>query len=173
MIHVESAPGQGSRFVILLPCCDQTTQKKDITVIPSIKEPGMIFGTVLVVEDEETLRLAVAKMLRKAGFSVIEAGDGTTAVSLFRVDERRIDVVLLDLTLPKMSGREVLEELRRIQPGVKVILTTAFSQSRALYSIDEQDLWGFVRKPYQISELTSLLRVACLDKPKMNDHSKG
>jgi PAS domain S-box-containing protein len=167
-ISVESAPGQGSRFEILLPCFDQATQEtKGITVTPSTKEPLAIAGTVLVVEDEETLRLAVSMMLRKAGFSVIEAGDGTTGVNLFRANERKIDVVLLDMTLPGMSGREVLEELQRIQPGVKVILTTAFSQARALSSIAEQHLWGYVRKPYQLSELTSLLRKACLDEPKI------
>jgi len=173
-INVESAPGQWSRFEILLPCFDQAAQKtKGITVTPSAKEPGTIAGTVLVVEDEETLRLAVSKMLRKAGFPVIEAGDGTTGVNLFRANDRKIDVVLLDMTLPGMSGREVLEELRRIQPGVKVILTTAFSQAGALSSIGEQHLWGFVRKPYKLSELTSLLRIACLDKPKKSGSAAG
>jgi two-component system cell cycle sensor histidine kinase/response regulator CckA len=173
-ISIKSAPGQGSRFEILLPCIDQVMQEtRDITVTPSAKEPGTIVRTVLVVEDEETLRLAVSKMLRKAGFSVIEAGDGTTAANLFRANERKIDVVLLDMTLPGMSGREVLEELRRIQPGVKVILTTAFSQASALSSIGEQHLWGFVRKPHKLSELTSLLRIACLDKPKMSGSAAG
>jgi two-component system cell cycle sensor histidine kinase/response regulator CckA len=173
-ISIKSAPGQGSRFEILLPCVDQVMQEvRDITVTPSAKEPGTIFRTVLVVEDEETLRLAVSKMLRKAGFSVIEAGDGTTAANLFRANKRKIDVVLLDMTLPGMSGREVLEELRTIQPGVKVILTTAFSQASALSSIGEQHLWGFVRKPYKLSELTSLLRIACLDKPKMSGNAPG
>jgi two-component system cell cycle sensor histidine kinase/response regulator CckA len=104
---------------------------------------------------------------------VIEAGDSTTAANLFRANERKIDVVLLDMTLPGMSGREVLEELRRIQPGVKVILTTAFSQASALCSIDEQHLWGFVRKLYKLSDLTSLLRMACLDKPKMSGKAAG
>ena len=172
-INVKSAPGQGSRFEILLPCFDQAMQEtRDITATSSAKEPGTVAGTVLVVEDEEILRLAVSKMLRKAGFSVIEAGDGTTAANLFRANERKIDVVLLDMTLPGMSGREVLEELRRIQPGVKVILATAFSQASALSSIAEQHLWGYVRKPYQFSELTSLLRKA-LDKPRMSGNAAG
>jgi len=104
---------------------------------------------------------------------VIEAGDGTAAANLFRVNEGRIDVVLLDMTLPGMSGREVLKELRRIQPRVKVILTTAFSQASALSSIAERHLWGFVRKPYQLSELTNLLRIACQDKPKISGDAAG
>jgi PleD family two-component response regulator len=84
----------------LLPYIDQVMQEtRDITVTPSAKEPGTIVGTVLVVEDEKTLSLAVSKMLRKAGLSVIEARDGTTAANLFRANERKIDVVLLDMTL--------------------------------------------------------------------------
>src|SRR5262249_44730470 len=125
-INVVSAPGQGSRFEILLPCIPQPAGDKKDTAVPasaSQRETGG--GTVLVVEDEEVLRLAVSKMLAKERFSVIEAGDGTTGANLFRANEAKIDVVLLDLTLPGLSGREVLKELRRIRPDVKVILTTA------------------------------------------------
>jgi signal transduction histidine kinase len=96
-INVKSAPGQGSRFEILLPCFDQAVQEtRDITVTSSTKEPGPISGTVLVVEDEEILRFAVSKMLRRAGFSVIEAGDGTTAANLVQANKSKIDVVLLE-----------------------------------------------------------------------------
>jgi CheY-like chemotaxis protein len=126
-----------------------------------------------VVEDEEVLRVAVSKMLRKEGFSVIEAGDGITGINLFRANEPKIDVVLLDVTLPGMSGREVLEELQRIRADVKVILTTAFSRDQALSSIGGSNPWGYVRKPYRLSELTSLLRKACLDRPEMNAGAAG
>ena len=161
-INVVSASGDGSRFEILLPCIDQPARDtRDIAVSAGVREPGSVAGTALVVEDEEVLRVAVSKILRKEGFAVIEAGDGTTGANLFRANEPKIDVVLLDVTLPGMSGREVLEELRRISPGVKVILTTAFSQDQALSSIVGQHPWGYVRKPYRLSELTSLLRKAC------------
>ena len=91
-----------------------------LSAVPaSARESGRVAGTVLVVEDEEILRLAVSKMLRKESFSVIEAGDGTTGANLFQINEPRIDVVLLDVTLPGMSGRDVLKEMRRIRPDVK------------------------------------------------------
>ena len=93
-------------------------------------------------------------------------------VNVFRANERKIDVVLLDLTLPRLSGREALEELRRIQPGVKVILTTAFDQASALSSIAGQPPWGYLRKPYEISELENLLRKA-LDNPRMSGNAAG
>ena len=169
-INVVSAPGQGSRFEILLPCMAQPARDPAEILAPaSAHDSRKVAGTVLVVEDEEILRLAVSKMLRKEEFSVIEAGDGTTGANLFRANEPRIDVVLLDVTLPGMSGRDVLEEMRRIRPDVKVVLTTAFNQDNALSSIGEQLPWGYVRKPYQFRELIGLLRKACLDKPKMSD----
>jgi DNA-binding response OmpR family regulator len=128
---------------------------------------------VLVVEDEEVLRRAVSKMLRKERFSVLEAGDGTAGADLFRAHESGIDAVLLDLTLPGMSGREVLSELRRIRPDVKVILTTAYSQENALSAIGEQRPWSYVRKPYQFSDLLNLLRKACLEKAQSKGRAAG
>jgi len=169
-INVESASGQGTLFQILLPCIHQSVREtKDITVTPLNREAGSVTGkTVLVVEDEQMLRVAVSKKLRIEGFSVIEAGDGTAGANLFRENETKIDVVLLDVTLPGKSSREVLEELRRIRPRLKVILTSAFDRDRALVSIGREHVSGYIRKPYQLTELTSLIRKACLDEPKMS-----
>jgi two-component system, cell cycle sensor histidine kinase and response regulator CckA len=169
-INVESASGQGSRFQILLPRIDPAVPvTKDISVDPLTREAENVTGTVLVVEDEQILRVAVSKKLRIEGFSVIEADDGTAGASLFRENETKIDVVLLDVTLPGSSSREVLQELRRIRPGVKVILTSAFNQDKALVSIGGQHVWGYVRKPYRLNELTNLVRNACLEQPKMRN----
>jgi two-component system cell cycle sensor histidine kinase/response regulator CckA len=171
-INVASALGQGSRFEVLLPCIDRPAwDTTDVAARASARESSRVAGTVLVVEDEEILRLAVSKMLRKERFSVIGAGDGTSGANLFRVNEARIDVVLLDLTLPGMSSRDVLKEMRRIRPDVKVVLATAFNKDNALSSIDEQYPWGYVRKPYQFRELINLLRRACQDKPKMSGNA--
>ncbi|HXA51988.1 MAG TPA: PAS domain S-box protein, partial [Candidatus Acidoferrum sp.] len=122
VIRVESELGKGSRFEILLPSTSERAWG-------SIVAPGSdteVPGTCLVVEDEEALRVAVSRMLRKRGFSVLEAGDGKTAVAVFRAQASEIDAVLLDMTLPGMSGPEVLHALRRIRPDVRVILTTAY-----------------------------------------------
>ncbi len=164
-IHVVSAPGQGSRFEMFLPCVQQLDRDKPpVRSIPtgsissaSASSAGVV-GTVLVVEDEGTLRAATSKMLRKAGFTVIEAGDGTTGVALFQANRGNIDVVLLDMTLPGLSGREVVEELRRVQPDTKVVLTTAYSRDMALTAFGGQHSWHFIRKPYRLRELIDLLR---------------
>ena len=114
-------------------------------------------GNILLVEDEETLSLAVSKMLRKRGFSVLQAGDGITAVDLFRANQPAIDVVVLDLTLPAMSGEQVFRELRLIQPDVRVILTTAYGREKALTALGGLQPWHFLRKPYAFGELMNLL----------------
>jgi two-component system, cell cycle sensor histidine kinase and response regulator CckA len=115
-----------------------------------------------VVEDEDELRQAVSKLLRKRGFGVVEARDGRAAVDLFRANQQTIDVVLLDLTLPGMTGREVLEELRRLRPDLKVIITTAYSRDTALKALGGQHAWFYIRKPYRAVELVDLLQDICL-----------
>jgi PAS domain S-box-containing protein len=162
-ITVTSAPGQGSRFEVLLPCAHQAVVGG--TEVPEApKEVGAFAGTVLIIEDEDSLRLAVSKMLRRKALDVIEAADGKSGIDLFRANVRRIDVVLLDLTLPGMSGGEVLQELRRVQAGAKVLITSAYSRDWVEDAIGEQQPWLYIRKPYQFSELISVVRDICLEK---------
>ena len=111
-----------------------------------------------MIEDEESLRLAVCKMLRKSGFSVLDAEDGTSAVDIFRANHLQIGVVLLDLTLPGLNGREILTELRRLRPDIKVIVTTAYSRETASASLNGHNSWSFIRKPYRLADLMQLLR---------------
>jgi DNA-binding response OmpR family regulator len=89
-------------------------------------------GTVLMIEDEEMLRRAVSKLLRENGLRVLEAGDGRAAVELFRTHASEVDVVLLDVTLPGLSGREVLRALREsVNDLVGMIRRTCLSEQRA------------------------------------------
>jgi PAS domain S-box-containing protein len=165
IINVTSALGQGSRFEVLLPCAGQAeAAPSDISVPAPEGEVGNLAGTVLFIEDEDALCLAVSKMLRRKGLQVIEAADGKTGIDLFRASAPQIDVVLLDLTLPGMSGGEVLRELRRIQPDMKVIIMSAYSEDRVREAIGEQQPWLYIRKPYQFSELIVLVRNVWLDK---------
>lgn len=132
----------------------------DIAAPASAGDVASVIGTVLMVEDEDTLRIPAAKMLRRKGFIVIEACDGSAAVDLFRANEPEIAVVLLDMTLPVMNGPEVFAELRRLRPDVKVILTTAHSRQAALAALAGQQVWDFVRKPYLLNNLVNLVRDA-------------
>ena len=164
-INVVSAPGQGSRFEILLRCNGQLAEGNGrMTAFPALVDPERLAATVLVVEDEDTLRHAVCKMLRREGAAAIEAANGKTGVDMFRARAPGIDVVLLDMTLPGMSGQEVLGEMRRIQPDVKVIVTSAYSQGWAQTVIGGHEPWLYIRKPYRFNELIDLLRKVCLER---------
>jgi CheY-like chemotaxis protein len=117
-------------------------------------------GIILVVEDEEMLLLAVSKMLRKKGYSVLGAADGTSAVNLLHEHEGKIGLVLLDVTLPGLSSREVFDEARRVTPGIRIVLTSAFGQGviDSLFAGTTVD--HFLRKPYRLAALIELLRNA-------------
>jgi CheY-like chemotaxis protein len=117
-------------------------------------------GTVLMVEDNEPLRFCISENLRHHGFSVIEAGDGGSAIAFFAEHAAVIDVVLLDIDLPVMSGREVFEAIEQIRPGVKVILTTAYSEAMVVRSLGSQRPWALVHKPYRAIDLLPLIEAA-------------
>jgi PAS domain S-box-containing protein len=156
-IRLSSTPGKGTTFEILLPCVPQPAQPPATAILTAITGPSADAQvTVLVVEDEDRLRLAVSKMLRKKGFYVMEAADGSAAIPRLQSDSR-IDLILLDATIPGISSPEVLEEARRVWPGIKVILTSAYSREMATAPFGARQLQGFIRKPFQLDSLVRLL----------------
>jgi CheY-like chemotaxis protein len=111
---------------------------------------------VLFVEDEDPLRRAVSKMLGKRGVSVIEAGNGWAALDAIRDRNNSIDVLFLDITLPGASGREVLEEARRLRPEMRVIVTSAYREEMAATSL-QSTIEHFIRKPYRLDDVMRLI----------------
>ena len=116
--------------------------------------------SILIVEDEELLRQAVSTALRKKGFSVIEARDGSAGMDLMRRHLEDINVILLDVTLPGRSSKEILVEARRIRPDLKVILTSAYDRNTVDISFSGLPITHFIRKPFQLSDLTGVLQDA-------------
>ena len=139
-----------------LACVAQESNRKEERLVPS-----RIVGTVLMIDDNEVLCSAISIVLRTQGFRVLEAHDGRSGVDLFLVHEPAIDVVVMDLSLPRLPGREVLRDLQQIRPGVKVILTTSFSEDSAGRALGGLHPWGFLQKPYLLGELVDMLKKAC------------
>ena len=160
-IHVTSQPGEGATFDVLLPCAEAPDCADSGRISPvEDSAPPVPRAAVLVVEDEEQLRLAVAKMLRKAGLEVFEAGSGSAAIDLLRARGREIEAILLDLTIPGSSSQEVVVEAARARPDVKVILTSAYAEEVAMQMTNHPLVCAFIRKPFKLGDLIQTLRSA-------------
>jgi CheY-like chemotaxis protein len=160
-IHLVSAPGDGATFQVFLPCTSKVALEiPSATRSNAAQQTTVRTGTILLVEDEELLRFAVSKALQKRGFSVIEAGDGSAAMDLMRTHLHDIDVVLLDVTLPGISSRDILEEAQRTRPSLKVILSSAYDKKTVEASFSGLRITHFIRKPFQLVDLASMLQEA-------------
>lgn len=161
-ISIASAPGKGSTFQIFLPCAEHGDPATQGDISPTKDEAlPCQAGTILIVEDEEPLRQPISKMARKAGHSVIEASDGSAALGMIRARQCHIDVLLLDVTLPGASSREVFAEARRLRPDMRVIVTSAYSEAMAAASLAGKPE-RFIRKPYRLDDLMESIREAIL-----------
>ena len=99
-------------------------------------------------------------MLSRMGFTVLTAADGQDAVDLYRKRKDEISLVVLDLTMPRMDGQEAFRELRELDPKVRVIVSSGYTEQEATARFSDQCLAGFLQKPYSMAQLTELLRVA-------------
>jgi DNA-binding response OmpR family regulator len=111
-----------------------------------------------VLEDEDTLRQAVVKVLRSSGFEVFEAANGSAAIDVLRRSGAKIDVILLDMTFPGPSCHEVVAEYAQARPDAKVILTSAYSEEMARATINGRQIRRFVRKPFHIADVVKIVR---------------
>jgi CheY-like chemotaxis protein len=163
-IECQSQPGQGTRFDIYLPRAPVSEQ----SATPAVDEdeplaedtplpPPRRTPTVLVVDDEEMVRSLAKAALLAQGWQVLEAADGQQAVDVFLQQRQAIDVVVLDLTMPVMSGHEVFRQLREIDPQVKVIFASGYAEEQ-LEESERQAMAGFIKKPYRPQEVVQAVR---------------
>jgi CheY-like chemotaxis protein len=108
---------------------------------------------VLVVDDEQLVRDVTCQMLQSFGFSVLSADGGNSAIAEFERHSTAIDVVVLDMTMPDMSGDQVLIELRKRRDGVRVLLCSGYSESDVVARIGSDGRCAFLQKPYTITAL--------------------
>ena len=159
-IHVESEVGRGSTFRILLPAIPGS-----VNALPPVNEAsrecddfGHDAGTVLVVDDEEIVRATTRGVLEHAGFQVLIANDGDSALEIFREQHERIGAVLLDLSMPNLSGEATLRELQRIDPKVRVVLTSGYSEPETAERFAILGVANFLRKPSTATEMSACVR---------------
>ncbi len=153
-IKVYSTMGQGTTFKLLFPA---TEQQAAATLHP-VPLPATMGETVLVVDDEQIVRRSAKAMLERHGYSVVLAENGKEAVDLYRVLADKIDLVLLDMTMPLMGGEETFRELKTMRPDVRVILSSGYNEVEAVRRFAGKGLAGFLQKPYSALTLTDKVR---------------
>jgi PAS domain S-box-containing protein len=153
-LQVYSEAGRGSTFKLLLPAAGAAGDAK-IERPPALQWRG--HGTVLVIDDEESVRKVAARMLKTLGFDVLAANDGEEGLRIYRAHSDSISCVLLDLTMPRMDGEETFRELRRIHPEACVILMSGFNEQEAGARFVGKGLAGFLQKPFTPEELREQL----------------
>jgi CheY-like chemotaxis protein len=157
-IGVYSEVGQGTTFNIYLPCDAEGASGAVLAAETAEVVRGT--GRILVVDDDEVVRGAAAAMLRHLGYEVVALSDGEEAVLYFRHFGERIDLVLLDMVMPRMGGRECLKALKEINPSVKVVLSTGFGLNEAAQTILDEGAIGFAQKPYRAAEVSQVIAAA-------------
>ena len=155
-IQVESTPGKGSRFRVLFPSAGECA--------PAAEGPaqceltGEARGTILVIDDEDIV-ISVARCgLELAGFQVLTAMDGDAGLEVWREHKDEIVLVLLDLTMPKMSGEEVLKQLHLVRPYLPVILSSGYAKPEVVDQLAGILPVAFMQKPYRASDLIAMVR---------------
>lgn len=156
-IKVYSEVGKGTTIKLLFPACalpeDEPTgnDEKEALAWKST-------GKILLVDDEETVRVVCRRILESCGFRVLTANDGRIGVDLFREKADEIDLVLLDMTMPHMDGEEAFREMRKIRSDVRVVLTSGYSEQDATGRFAGKGLAGFIQKPFFPSSLLEKVR---------------
>ena len=160
-IKIHSQVGRGATFRVLFPASREPAAILEEKLEDDADaEAFRGEGTVLVADDEDTVRGVCKQMLKRAGFNVLTAADGREALEVFREHADEIVCVLLDLTMPHLSGEEAFRELRRIRPDVKVVLCSGYSEQQATRSLAVEGWAGFIQKPYALANLMSTLKRA-------------
>jgi len=162
-VLVSSQPERGTSISVLLPLAitKPTPPQPQLQRPTESAAPIPLQGTVLVVEDEATLRLLMARILKRLGLRVLTAADGREALALFRENAPEIKFVILDFTMPKMDGLQTLEELRRIQAEVKAVLTSGYDAENLHENYSQAGFAAFIRKPFQVATLMKVAQELC------------
>ena len=154
-ISVYSEPGIGTAFHIYLPVTEQQAQPKD-----AAGELVHGEGTLLVVDDEEFVRVSAQSMLERLGYAVHVAENGEQAVRFVAEHPGEVDLVLLDMIMPVMSGRETFVALRGLAPGLRIVVSSGFSKDEEIKFLRRLGLSGFIRKPYRMAALSVVVAEA-------------
>ena len=170
-VELESQPGEGTTVRVHLPELRATEAEEEPAAPPEARiethDPATVTsweGTsanaprILVVDDEETVRRVIGRMLEREGYRVVEAADGAAALETLAQDLEGVDLVITDHAMPKMTGIELATQMKDIRPDLPILLTSGFLDPSLLQGAREAGVFATLDKPYENDELTQLVR---------------
>ncbi|MHC4379709.1 MAG: PAS domain-containing protein [Planctomycetota bacterium] len=155
-IEVESTPGQGSRFVVRFPVTTKPVEPMPQVATPKPEWKGS--GLVLLVDDDETVLQLGQEMLDRLGFEVLAVQDGQEAIETYRQRHQELRLVVLDLTMPGVSGGEVYVALQNFDASVPVIMSSGYTEQDVVDRLGPNGMSGFLQKPYTLEQLRATVQ---------------
>ncbi|MEQ8224818.1 MAG: response regulator, partial [Candidatus Eremiobacterota bacterium] len=155
-IRVSTSPGKGTTMTVLFPALKRT----EITVKIEKKtfETFRGTGTFLIVDDEKSIRSVAESFLRKSGFDVLTASNGKEGIEIFKLKGQDICAVILDMTMPDLSGKETYDELCKIRSDVKVIISSGYSKEEVHRQFGNDGIRDFLQKPYEFKSFMEVIK---------------
>jgi nitrogen-specific signal transduction histidine kinase/ActR/RegA family two-component response regulator len=150
-----SLPGAGTELRIMLPAADVADRSEGYAVSGLLHSTDA--GRVLVVDDEQVIREYVGRVMGALGYDVVACSDGIEAEKYFRKHHREIDLVILDLTMPRKAGVETFAGLRAIDPDARIVISSGFSADERIRRLRKEGAVGFLQKPFRATELAELV----------------
>jgi PAS domain S-box-containing protein len=172
-INVYSEKGQGSTFNIYLPVSDKKDEKGKYPEAEIAIQMSPCTETILLVDDEAIILEVAGDMLKSLGYTVITAQDGPKVVDLYKEQQDQIDLVILDMVMPDMNGGEIFDEIKKINPQAKVLLSSGYSLNGKASKIIARGCDGFIQKPFTIGDISRQLRMILSQQPQQQTLKKS
>jgi PAS domain S-box-containing protein len=157
-LQVESTLGKGTVFQLIFPINEGETMAQSASALPPTYPGEPIHATLLIIDDEAPVREAVTDILELEGLRVLGAQDGEAGIRLYRTHRAEIDLILLDHSMPGLNGEQTLEQLKQIDPNVKVILSSGYRKEDIASEFADRGFAGFIQKPYSAAALIDAVR---------------
>jgi len=157
-LQLFSEQGKGTTFKVYLPVKTSGSDKDEYQKQPDTSAPWLGSGTILLVEDEEPIRIIAKALLKKIGFTVVEAVNGKEALELYQKNATDITLVMTDMGMPVMDGYELFHELKKLNPGLPIIVSSGYGDAEVSSRIDIDDIAGLISKPYNPNQLREVLK---------------
>ncbi|HWQ53751.1 MAG TPA: PAS domain S-box protein [Bryobacteraceae bacterium] len=157
-IRVRTAPGRGTSFLLLFPATRPQPAVRATALRPRAEQDLHPGGAILVVDDEESVRNVAKLALERRGCTVLLASSGFEALSVLRQNGDKVAIVILDLSMPGMSGEEVLPKLLAVNSRLDVVISSGYAEADALRLFEGMPIAGFIQKPYTIQRLVAQVK---------------